>query len=100
MRRTTEIIAVNKAAYRFLYDESRKQRGCKKLSNNDFNEFWDRMRKDSEGLRELDDYSLGGGNGTHYYGKWTRWTVKDLRTLLSNAGFTWQERGTRDVTAY
>lgn len=97
MKRTTEVIAVDKAAYRFLNDESRRQRGCKRLSNDDFNKFWDLMRKDSEGLRELDDYSLGGGDGT-YCGKWTIWTVKDLRELLSNAGFTWQERGTRDVT--
>lgn len=91
----TEVIAVNKEAYLFLERISRQQRGCKPLTEAQEDRFWDRCCKNKEGLKELDNDSIGGGDG-NYYGKWWSWSVRQLRNMLSEAGFTWKECGTRE----
>lgn len=92
--RTSEIIGVTKEAYMYLNRICRVQRGCKVLTEELENRLWNRCYK-REGLKVLDDNSLGGGDGT-YYGKWTSWNVETLRQMLRDGGYTWVELGTHE----
>lgn len=96
MKKTLNRIAVNKEAYLFLIERSRKERGCKPLSDQAKERMWARTRKNANGKRVLDDESLGGGDGT-YYGKWTSWTCEDLKKLLTEGGHEWEDLGTVEV---
>ena len=94
MERTTDVIAIDKNAYFYLNRIQRSQRGCKPLTQEQEDKYWLKLRrKGNDNLVEVDDNSFGGGDGT-YYGKWWSWSVKTLRKMLSDGGYTWEERGT------
>lgn len=89
----SETIYVSKEAYKALNDISRKQRGCKALTSEQYEKMFARMSGKpciKNDLIRLDDLSMGGGDGT-YYGKWTRWSVADLKKMLSELGFEWKQ---------
>ena len=94
--KTSEVIAVGKEAYRYLKNLSREQRGCKPLNDEQFEKFWRKLHKTKDGLKEIDNNSLGGGDFT-YNGKWWAWSVEIIRIMLKDAGYTWQELGTRET---
>lgn len=94
----SEVIGVNKEAYIYLAKIQRKQRGCTELNEDRYNKIWDRLNKNAEGLRELDNDSMGGGDGT-YNGKWWSWSVETIRGMLRDGGFEWVELGTRESIA-
>ena len=101
MKKTLNRIAVNKEAFLYLDSLMRKERGCKPLNDQAKDMFWKRVMQCSasrtpEGLKILDDESMGGGDGT-YYGKWTNWTCEDLKKLLAEAGHEWKELGSIEV---
>ena len=90
---TSETIYVSKEAYKALNDISRKQRGCKALTSEQYEKMFARMSGEpciKNDLIRLDDLSMGGGDGT-YFGKWTRWSVADLKKMLSELGFEWKQ---------
>lgn len=88
--KTLSQIGVSKEGFILLETISRKQRGCKPLSDDQMDGIWSRRRKTSDGFAILDDESMGGGDGT-YHGKWTSWKCDDLKAILSDAGMTWIE---------
>lgn len=90
--KTSDVIAVNKEAYLYLNRIGRAQRGCKPLDQDHEESLWKRMRLNNKGLKELDNESLGGGDGT-YNGRWWSWDVPTLRQMLIEGGFTWEECG-------
>ncbi len=85
-----ERIAVSRDAFIWLEQLSRKQRGCKPLNQEQIERVCDRKKKTPEGKIILDDESLGGGDGT-YYGKWTNWDCADLKRMLKDNGFQWDD---------
>ena len=89
----SETIYVTKEAYIALSEKSRIQRGCKPLTLEQYEKRFKKMPacRIKNGLIRLDDNSMGGGDGT-YNGKWTTWSVDDLKKMLSEMGHTW-ERG-------
>lgn len=96
--RKSEVIGVNKEAYFYLKRIGRAQRGCDPLSTEIEEKIWKRCHKNKDGLKELDNDSLGGGDGT-YDGKWWSWDVSTLRQMLNEGGFTWVEYGERESIA-
>lgn len=93
--KTSEVIGVTKEAYLYLNRIGRQQRGCKPLDQDHEDRLWKRMRLNSEGLKELDDETMGGGDGT-YNGRWWSWDVPTLRQMLTEGGFTWKECGSHE----
>ena len=86
-----ERIAVGREALEYLEQTSRVQRGCKPLNADQLERFFSRRRqKTPEGKFILDDESLGGGDGT-YYGRWTTWKCSDLKRMLKEKGFSWED---------
>lgn len=86
--RISNSILVSKDAYLYLDTISRKQRGCKLLSEDVKAKMLKRVFKSND-LTQLTDNSFGGGDGT-YYGKWWAWNVDTLKEMLTEAGFTYQ----------
>ena len=89
---TSKTIYVSKEAYKALKDMSSKQRGCKALTPEQYEKMFARMSGTpsmKNDLIRLDDNSMGGGDGT-YFGKWTRWSVADIKKMLSELGFEWE----------
>ena len=89
----SETIYVSKEAYKALKDMSRKQRGCKALTPEQYAKMFARMSGTpsmKNDLIRLDDNSMGGGDGT-YFGKWTHWSITDLKKMLSELGFEWKQ---------
>ena len=82
-------IFIGKEAHFFLDEESRKQRGCKCLSKEAKEKQWMRIPK-VDGLRNVIDDTYGGGDGT-YHGKWTSWSVEDIKRMLNEAGLSYVE---------
>ena len=95
VKKMTEIIGVTKEAYFYLNRISRQQRGCKPLTEVQEDKMWKRCYKNKDGLKVLDDNSIGGGDGT-YDGRWTTWNVNTLRQMLTEGGFTYIELGTQE----
>lgn len=93
--RKSDVIGVSKDAYFYLRRIMREQRGCKPLTEEQEGISWERTTTNKDGLKELDNNSMGGGDGT-YYGKWTSWNVDTLRQMLKDGGFTWVEYGERE----
>lgn len=91
----SEIIGVQKEAYFYLNRISRLQRGCKPLSTEQEDRMWNRCYKNRDGLKVLDNNSIGGGDGT-YNGIWTTWNVALLRQMLEEGGYSWTELGTHE----
>lgn len=92
MRNTThksDTIYISKEAYLYLLRISRKQRGCKPLDEIAEERIWNKIHKVGDKFR-LDDQSLGGGDGT-YKGKWWSWSVDTVKTMLTEAGFEYEE---------
>lgn len=94
--RTTEVIGVSKDAYQYLARISRTQRGCKPLDEQQEERIWKRLIKNKDGLKELNNDSLGGGDGT-YNGRWWGWNVETLRKMLKDGGYTWKEYGEQEI---
>lgn len=86
--RVSNSILVSKDAYLYLDTMSRKQRGCKPLSEDVKAKMLKRVFKSND-LVQLTDNSFGGGDGT-YYGKWWTWNVDTLKEMLTKAGFTYE----------
>lgn len=86
---TSKSIFIGKEAHFYLDRESRKQRGCKPITGEAEERIWNRIPK-VDGLRQVTDDSYGGGDGT-YYGRWTRWSVEDVKKMLDEAGFSYAE---------
>lgn len=88
----SETIYVSKETYKALKDMSSKQRGCKALTPEQYEKMFARMSGTpsmKNDLIRLDDNSMGGGDGT-YTGRWTRWSVEDLKKMLTEMGYTWE----------
>lgn len=84
-------IKIGKEAYRYLNSIQREQRGCKALSDEQFDNLWHRATK----FGEQDFYiatndSFGGGDGT-YNGKWTDWDVDKLKEMLDAQGLPYED---------
>lgn len=88
----SESIYVSKEAYKTLREIQQVQRGCKPLSDEQYERIFNRMASATRkgDLIRLMDGSLGGGNGV-YAGKWWSWTVSDMKKLLTENGFTWEQ---------
>ena len=91
----SDIIGVDRDAYLYLERICRKQRGCRTMTEEQEDRIWRRQTKNTDGLRELHDHSIGGGDGT-YYGRWTEWSVETIRSMLKEAGLSWTEYGSRE----
>ena len=91
--RVTESIYIDREAYMFLDRESRRQRGCKKLSKEGEDNLWKRVTGIKclmrNGKKRVDDNSFGGGDGT-YYGKWWSWSIPTIKAMLDKAGFAYE----------
>lgn len=90
---TSETILIGKAAHLHLERIQRQQRGCKPLNEDQENRLWDRIPKyvrNGEELRRVNDFTYGGGDGT-YDGRWWPWTTEDVKKILAEAGFTWED---------
>lgn len=89
--KTRNTLIISKEAYFFLEDESRKQRGCKPLNDVQVERFYQRYcRKTPDGRMIVNDDSLGGGDGT-YNGKWWSWSCEELKRMLDENGFSYEE---------
>lgn len=89
--KTRNTLIISKEAYFFLEDESRKQRGCKPLGDEQKERIYRRyVRKTPDGRMIVNDDSLGGGDGT-YNGKWWSWSVDDLKRMLDEKGFSYED---------
>lgn len=93
--KNSDVIGVSREAYFYLHRRQIRERGCKPFSVEQEDKHWNKLPKNSDGLRELTDLSLGGGDG-EYYGKWWSWSVNDLRDMLREGGYTWVELGTME----
>ena len=94
----SDTIAVEKEAYFYLKRIGREQRGCAPMTQEAEEKLWRRMPKNKDGLKVLDNDSLGGGDGT-YDGKWWSWDVSTLREMLKDGGFEWVECGIQESIA-
>lgn len=84
----SKTILVSKSAYLYLDRVSRIQRGCKPITTEQESKLWKRLPK-VKGKAQLDDNSMGGGDGT-YHGRWWGWNVDTLKEMLTEAGFTYE----------
>lgn len=91
----SDVIGVNKEAYIYLQNIQRVQRGCQPWTPEQQDKMWRRCYKTKDGLKEIDDESLGGGDGTRN-GRWWSWDVETIRGMLKDAGYNWVEYGTRE----
>jgi hypothetical protein len=82
-------ILVDKEAYLYLNEISRKERGCSPLTETQKDRIWSRAFK-YNGKRVLDDDSIGGGDGT-YCGKWWSWSLETIKDMLTKAGFKFED---------
>ena len=88
--KTSNTIWIDKSAYMYLENESRRQRGCKPVR--DVDRMWKRVAmtwKNSDKAR-VSDLTFGGGDGT-YDGEWTSWSVKEVKRMLNENGFTYED---------
>ena len=87
-----QTIWVSKEAYFYLNRIESEQRGCKPMTARQEEKYWNRIPdiKKRENLIQLDDNSLGGGDGT-YNGRWWSWNVDTLKTMLDKAGFEYED---------
>lgn len=87
------MLMVTRPAYEYLRDEMRRQRGCSPLTQEQKDRIWKQLVKfwDSGDKVRLTNNSMGGGDGT-YEGKWWSWTTEDLKSMLSEGGFSWEEK--------
>ena len=84
-------IYVGKESYTYLNRISREQRGCKPLSQEAEDRHWNRLTgHGAKSTWQLDDNSMGGGDGT-YWGKWWSWSVETLKKMLDEAGLPYTE---------
>ena len=84
-----ETILVDKDAYFYLRQESRKQRGGGVITPDQENSIWNRLCK-IDGKRQVCGNSFGGGDGT-VDGKWWSWSLDDIKNLLTQGGFSYTE---------
>ncbi len=90
-QKTLETIYVSKAAYKALNDISCRQKGCKVLTLEQYERIFERMSKTGgmkNELIRLDELSMGGGWNN---GRWTRWNMADLKKMISELGFEWEQ---------
>ena len=90
--KTSKTLWVGKGAYFFLNGESRKQRGCKPLTEDQKSKIWERIKNSyryKNGMVRIDDNSFGGGDGT-YYGKWTSWSIDTISKMLDDKGYKYR----------
>lgn len=88
--KSSPTIWVGKESYMYLNRISRKQRGCKPLTEEAENRMWDRITGYGEQTeKRLDNDSMGGGDGT-YYGVWTSWTTEDMKRLLEEGNLSYR----------
>lgn len=93
---TTERIAVTREAYFYLENKGRVQRGFKVLKPESEEHLWYGFEKfgikdlemTESGLKILDYDSLGGADEQ---GRRTTWTVDEMRKMLKEAGYEWEE---------
>lgn len=79
---TSKTIYIGREAYMFLDRESRRQRGCKPLSEDEERWMWEKItRFGKRNEYQATDDSFGGGDGT-YRGKWWGWSVDTLKKML------------------
>ncbi len=84
-------ILIGKDAHLYLARIQRKQRGCKPLTKEQEEEIWEKIPKyKNTQLRQVDSNCYGGGDGT-YHGCWWSWSTEDLKRMLTEAGFPWNE---------
>ena len=89
--RVSKSIWIEKDAYMYLDRESRKQRGCKKMSAEAEERLWNRVCRHGELDKvQATDNSFGGGDGT-YDGRWWLWSVDTLMKMLDEAGLPYDE---------
>lgn len=84
---TSKSVYVNKAAYIYLQNESREQRGFAPLSEAGQTKVWERIPKGPDFMAQIINGDIGGGNGTQDYHKWTSWSVETVKGILRGAGF-------------
>lgn len=88
--KVSKTIFIGKEAHLFLSREQRKQRGCKPLPDEVEEKAWNRMYKNKNGMKMVDDNSYGGGDGT-YRGKWWGWNVDTIKAMLNEANLPYIE---------
>lgn len=91
-----QTILVNKKAYRYLLDKQCRERGVELFTNSRFDKRWNSHLFNYDGWRQIASGDMGGGDGT-YLGKWTSWSVDDLKRILSEAGLGWREGESQNV---
>jgi hypothetical protein len=99
---TTERIAVSKDAYFYLWNKGNTERGGKALTKEREDIIWKRLLRSNaidveitkSGLRILTKNSIAGAeNGRRYI-----YSVDDMRRMLKEAGYEWEELGTKTET--
>lgn len=88
---TLETIYITKEAYKTVNNINRKQIGCKELTSEQYEKIFERISKTDvikNGLIRLDELSMGAGWSN---GRWTRWSMADLKKMLSELGFEWKQ---------
>lgn len=86
--RTSQTLLIGKEAWAFLKNECRKQRGLNPISDSIKDKMWSRRRK-VNGKAQIMDDSFGGGDGT-YTGKWTSWSLEDMKGMLDKEGYEYE----------
>ena len=83
-------LIISKDAYRFLRNEMCIQRGGKGLTDEQQERRYRSALKTEDGRVIVSDDSLGGGDGTKH-GRWISWNCADLKRMLDDAGFAYED---------
>ncbi len=84
----SQTLLIGKAAWAFLKNEQRKQRGLDALASTVEDRLWKNLRK-VDGKKQIMDGSYGGGDGS-YTGRWTEWSVDEMKAMLDAAGLEYE----------
>jgi len=89
--KVSQTIKVDRNGYFYLRRIERKERGCKPLTEEAEERIWQMITKHGELQEvELDNDSMGGGDGT-YWGQWWPWSVQTLKEMLDAAGIRYTD---------
>lgn len=88
-----ETILIGREAHEYLADKQRKEHGYKELSQEAKDKMWRRItmyNRSHPDKRIVTDDSYGGGDGTKN-GKWWSWSLADIKKMLDEAGYSYEQ---------
>lgn len=87
-----ETILIGREAHEYLADKQRKERGFNDLSQEVKDKRWRRMTMHTHypDKRIVTNDSYGGGDGMKN-GKWWSWSLTDIKKMLDEAGYSYEQ---------